>query len=144
MQVHRLHAQLQQHLILQAKYGMVADWEAATDAKLAHNAVMREYTALQAERTAHIDARRSALATKLFCEEEALQQELLTSRTTPDEKRAQLAARAKGLWEAREAERQATANALLERHFRCVSRQNASAVECQMSLTSLWQLLART
>ena len=48
-----------------------------------------------------------------------MQEELIASRETPEEKRAQLAQRAKGLWEAREAQRQATANALLERHFRC-------------------------
>jgi hypothetical protein len=104
---------------VQAKFGMVAGWEAATDAKLQHSAVMREYGKLEVERAAALDARREALATKLYEEESLLQHELLTNRTTPEEKRAALAVRAKGLWEAREAERQAAANALLERHFRC-------------------------
>ena len=47
-----------------------------------------------------------------------MQAELIAAWETPEEKRAQLAQRAKGLWEAREAQRQATANSLLERHFR--------------------------
>jgi hypothetical protein len=40
---------------------------------------------------------------------------------TPEQKRKELAARAKALWEAREAQRQAKAQALLELHFRCAA-----------------------
>ena len=105
---------------------MVAGWEAATDQKIAQNAVMREYSALQAERSDRLHARRAQLAQKLYAEEAAMQAELMSSRVTPEEKRAALAARAKGLWEAREAERQATANSLLERHFRCVTMSLAA------------------
>lgn len=97
---------------------MVAGWEAATDQKIANNQVMREYHKLKAEHQASLDRRREALAQKLYQEETQLQRELVESRVTPEEKRAALASRAQSLWEAREAERQATANALLDRHFR--------------------------
>lgn len=101
---------------------MVAGWEAATDQKIAHNHVMREYGKLRAQQQATLDTRRQALAQKLYREEAALQQELTQCKVTPEEKRAALAQRAQSLWEARESERQATANALLERHFRCGPR----------------------
>jgi hypothetical protein len=106
---------------VQASFGMVACWEATTDQKVARNAVMREYSKLHAERQAGLEARREALAQQLFREEAALQAELIASRQTPEEKKQALMRRAQGLWEAREAERQATANALLERHFRCAA-----------------------
>ena len=101
---------------------MVAGWEAATDQKIAHNAVMREFGALRTQQQETLDSRRQALAQKLYAEEAALQRELAQCAATPEEKRAALAERAQSLWEAREAERQATANALLERHFRCGSK----------------------
>lgn len=105
---------------------MVAGWEAATDQKVVRNAVMREYSKLHAQRQAALEARREALAQQLFHEESALQAELIASRQTPEEKRQELMRRAQGLWEAREAERQATANALLERHFRCAAARTAA------------------
>jgi hypothetical protein len=46
---------------------------------------------------------------------------LLASVVTPEQKRKELAARAKALWEAREAERQAKAQALLELRYRCAA-----------------------
>ena len=63
----------------------------------------------------------------LSCGTARVQAELIAARQTPEEKRALLAQRAKGLWEAREAQRQATANALLERHFRCAFTADISA-----------------
>lgn len=97
---------------------MVAKWEADTDKKIAKNAVRRELDKLRDARSAHIQARRERLAQKLYHEEETLRAELVNSKVTPEERRAALAARAKALWESREAERQAEASALMERHFR--------------------------
>jgi cilia- and flagella-associated protein 53 len=103
---------------LQAAYGIAAEWEAETDRKIAKNAVRRELNKLRDARTARLDARRERLAQKLYAEDEALRAELIGSKITPEERRASLAVRATSLWEAREAERQAEASALLERHFR--------------------------
>lgn len=52
---------------------MVAHWEATTDSKIAENAVQREFSKLKADRQASLDARREALAQKLFREETAFQ-----------------------------------------------------------------------
>ena len=108
---------------MQAKFGNVAKWEADTDKKIANNAVRRELDKLRDARSAQIQARRERLAQKLYHEEEALRAELINSKVTPEERRAALASRAKALWEAREAERQAEASALMERHFRCLPDQ---------------------
>jgi hypothetical protein len=105
---------------LQVKSGIIANWEAATDAKIARNHVVRELSALSLEQRNKVDARRAQLAHKLHTEQRAMQQELANQRVTPEQKRATLAARGKELWETREAERHAEANALLERHFRSV------------------------
>jgi cilia- and flagella-associated protein 53 len=99
--------------------GIAADWEVGTDRKIAKNAILRELTKLKAARNLALDTRREELAQKLYREEEALRSELVNSKETPEERRAALATRAKALWEAREAERQAEASALLDRHFRC-------------------------
>ena len=99
--------------------GIAANWEAGSDRKIAKNAVMRELTKLKAARNSALDSRREELAQKLYREEEALRTELINSKETPEERRAALATRAKHLWEAHEAERQAEASSLLDRHFRC-------------------------
>jgi cilia- and flagella-associated protein 53 len=99
--------------------GIAADWEVASDRKISNNALLRELNKLKAARQSSLDSRREELAQKLYREEETLRSELLNSKETPEERRAALATRAKALWEAREAERQAEASALLDRHFRC-------------------------
>lgn len=100
--------------------GIAASWEVGTDRKIAKNAVLRELTKLKTARTSALDTRREELAQKLYREEEALRSELLNSKETPEERRTALATRAKALWEAREAQRQAEATSLLDRHFRCL------------------------
>lgn len=103
---------------MQINVGIAADWEVSSDRKIAKNAVLRELTKLKEDRSAALDQRREELAQKLYREEEALRSELVNSKETPEERRTALATRAKALWEAREAERQAEASALLDRHFR--------------------------
>ena len=103
---------------MQLNMGIAAEWEVGTDRKIAKNAVLRELTKLKAARNSALDTRREELAQKLYREEEALRTELVNSKETPEERRSALATRAKALWEAREAERQAQASSLLDRHFR--------------------------
>ena len=114
---------------VQAAMGRVAKWEDKTGRTIAVNGVMRALESLRADRDAQLDARRERLAQKLFHEESLLQHELLDARETPEQKRAALAERAKAMWEARESERQATANACLERHF----RENSDLLRAEFS-----------
>jgi hypothetical protein len=120
--------------------GIAAKWEVESDRKVAKNMVMREFSKLKAARTAALDERREQLAQKLYREEEALRSELLNSKETPEERRASLATRAKALWEAREAERQAEASALLDRHFRCKAFWHSRFARHSPVSTVIWPL----
>ena len=65
-----------------------------------------------------MDARRERLASKLYAEEAQLQGELVASRETPEERRANLEQRARALMEQRENERVHFAEQMLYRQWR--------------------------
>lgn len=65
-----------------------------------------------------MDARRERLAGKLYAEESQLQEELVASRETPEERRANLEGRARALMEQREDERVHFAEQMLYRQWR--------------------------
>jgi hypothetical protein len=96
----------------------VATWQAKTDEKLRQNAAQQRLEALQAQRAAGLEERRQRLAALLQQEEEELKAELVASQLTPEQRRQQMAARARQLAAAREAERQQIAQELLDRAFR--------------------------
>ena len=72
---------------------------------------------LRARRESLIDERRGRLADKLFLEDQALKNELVSSKETPEQRRAKLATRARELAATREAERQKIAVELYQRAF---------------------------
>lgn len=95
----------------------VASFEARTTAKIMNNLVQQRFEALKARRESNLNLRRQRLAEKLDAEERALRDELLNSKQTPEQRRAELAARARALAAKREADRQALAQSLYERAF---------------------------
>ena len=102
----------------QHKLSAVADWEHKTDNRIKALNVNRRFEALKDRRQANLERRQHELAEKLANEEYALQQELLSSQTTPEQRRAELTARARSLAARREAERQKLAADLYEQQFR--------------------------
>lgn len=102
----------------QHKLSAVADWEHKTDSRIKALNVSKRFEALKDRRQADIERRQHELADKLAGEEFALQQELLSSQTTPEQRRAELTARARSLAAKREAERQKLAQDLYEQQFR--------------------------
>lgn len=102
----------------QHKLSAVADWEHRTDNRIKALNINRRFEALKDRRHADLERRQHELAGKLSSEEHALQQELLSSQTTPEQRRAELTARARSLAARREAERQKLAEDLYEQQFR--------------------------
>ena len=102
----------------QNKLNAAASWQLKTDQKIKALNINARFEALKLRRLADIERRQSQLADKLAMEELALQQELLDSRTTPEQRRAELTARARSLAAKREAERQQLAQQLYEQQFR--------------------------
>ena len=76
------------------------------------------FEGLKARAEADLDARRERLAAKLYAEESQLQEELISSKETPEERRAALEARARALMEQRESERVHFAEQMLYRQWR--------------------------
>lgn len=95
----------------------VANFEARTTKKIVSNIVQQRFDALKARQEADLNARRQKLADKLDLEDLALRQELLASKKTPEQRRSELAARARALAAKREAERQQLAASLYEKAF---------------------------
>jgi hypothetical protein len=95
----------------------VADFESRTSKKIVGNIVQQRFDALKARQDADLNTRRQMLAAKLDAEDLALRHELLASKKTPEQRRAELAARARALAEKREAERQQLAASLYEKAF---------------------------
>ena len=102
----------------QNKLNAAASWQVKTDQKIKALNINTRFEALKIRRQADIERRQAQLAEKLAAEEQALQQELLSSRTTPEQRRAELTARARSLAARREAERQQLAQQLYEQQFR--------------------------
>lgn len=102
----------------QHKLSAVADWEHKTDIRIKALNVSKRFEALKDRRQAGIERRQHELADKLAMEEYSLQQELLSSQTTPEQRRAELTARARSLAARREAERLKLAEDLYEQQFR--------------------------
>ena len=102
----------------QHKLSAVADWEHKTDSRIKALNVTKRFEVLKDRRQADIGRRQHELTHKLANEEFALQQELLSSQTTPEQRRAELTARARTLADRREAERQKLAADLYEQQFR--------------------------
>jgi len=111
--LHRRVAVQEQH-----KLSAVADWEHKTDIRIKALNVSKRFEALKDRRQAGIERRQHELADKLAMEEYSLQQELLSSQTTPEQRRAELTARARSLAARREAERLKLAEDLYEQQFR--------------------------
>lgn len=101
----------------QAQIASVAAFESRTTAKIIGNLVQQRFEALKARRESNLNLRRQRLAEKLDAEENALREELISSRLTPEQRRAELAGRARAMAAKREAERQALAQSLYERAF---------------------------
>ncbi len=106
--------------VLQAEnhIGAVASWQVKTYEKLKQNAVQKRLTALKARKEASLDERRQKLAALLQDEEQALKDELICGQLTPEQRRKQMADRARQIAAAREAERKQIAQELLDRAFR--------------------------
>lgn len=102
----------------QHKLSAVADWEHKTDNRIKALNVNRRFEALKDRRQAGLERRQVELTHKLAFEECALQHELLSSQTTPEQRRAELTARARSLAARRESERQKLAADLYEQQFR--------------------------
>lgn len=98
--------------------GAVASWQVKTDEKIQQNAVQQRLAALKARKEASLDERRQKLAALLQDEEQALKDELICSQLTPEQRRQQMADRARQLAAARESERKQIAQELLDRAFR--------------------------
>ncbi|KAA6422444.1 MAG: hypothetical protein FRX49_07619 [Trebouxia sp. A1-2] len=109
---------MQQGVQEQHKLSAVADWEHKTDSRIKALNVTKRFEVLKDRRQADIGRRQHELADKLANEEFAMQQELLSSQTTPEQRRAELTARARTLAARREAERQKLAADLYEQQFR--------------------------
>lgn len=105
------------HAQEQSQIAAVAAFEARTTAKIMSNLVQQRFEALKARRESNLNLRRQRLAEKLDAEERALREELLNSKQTPEQRRAELAGRARALAAKREADRQALAQSLYERAF---------------------------
>ncbi|KAG2448289.1 hypothetical protein HYH02_006873 [Chlamydomonas schloesseri] len=102
---------------VEQKMVAVAEFEARTTKKIVGNLVQQRFDALKARADADLNARRQRLADKLDAEDLAMRQELLASKKTPEQRRAELAERARALAATREAERQALAATLYEKAF---------------------------
>ncbi|GMH45951.1 hypothetical protein BSKO_13915 [Bryopsis sp. KO-2023] len=96
----------------------VASWESTTDKKIASNKSNQLFCELRGRRADRLDSRREKLAYKLHVEEQVLQRELVESEETPEERRSKLAARARQLAAAREAERLKLREELADKYFR--------------------------
>ncbi|MEW5301976.1 MAG: hypothetical protein WDW38_008607 [Sanguina aurantia] len=101
-----------------AHVGEVVRWETRTSEKIKNSTIQQRYDALQTRRLADLESRRQRLADKLAHEEDMYKQQLLSAQVTPEQRRAQLAARARALAASREAERQSLASSLMEQAFR--------------------------
>lgn len=95
----------------------VAEFEVRTTKRIINNIVQQRFEALKARQEADLNVRRQKLADKLEADDAALKAELLASRKTPEQRRAELAARARELAARREAERQSLAATLYEKAF---------------------------
>lgn len=96
---------------------MQAHWTERQGEKLRQLDVQARFEALRARREADLDARRQQLAQKLFEEDVALKNELVSTRETPEQRRAKLADRARALAARREGERQQLAAQLQKQAF---------------------------
>lgn len=111
--IQHIHSIQEQH-----KLSAVADWEHKTDNRIKALNVNKRFEALKDRRQAGLERRQLELTQKLAFEECALQHELLSSQTTPEQRRAELTARARSLAARRESERQKLAADLYEQQFR--------------------------
>mmetsp|Transcript_9890 Transcript_9890/g.26860 ORF Transcript_9890/g.26860 Transcript_9890/m.26860 type:complete len:479 (+) Transcript_9890:2866-4302(+) len=98
-------------------FSIQAHWTERQGEKLQQQAVGKRFEALKARREADLNHRRQMLAEKLHAEAAALQGELMSTRETPEQRRAKLAARARELAAKREQERQALADKLYNQAF---------------------------
>lgn len=115
----------------------VASWEASTDKRIVANQLNLLIAEMRAKRAAELDTRREKLAYVLHTEEMALQQELVDSAESPEERRAKLAFRARKLAAGREEERRALKAQLEERHF----RENCDPLRERLSQKVLYQTI---
>mmetsp|Transcript_49793 Transcript_49793/g.92777 ORF Transcript_49793/g.92777 Transcript_49793/m.92777 type:complete len:485 (-) Transcript_49793:168-1622(-) len=96
---------LRDHVKMNAEVHERAHWENRTDEVIQRNVIMKKYETLMQEARGALEARRARLAEKLYFEERYLQEELQKSQVTGDQRREQMVARAKALYEEREQER---------------------------------------
>lgn len=115
----------------------VASWEASTDKRIVANQLNLLVTEMRAKRAAELNSRREKLAYVLHTEELELQQELMDSAESPEERRANLAGRARKLAAAREEERKALKAHLEDRHF----RENCDPLRERLSQKVLYQTI---
>ncbi|PNH12384.1 Coiled-coil domain-containing protein 11 [Tetrabaena socialis] len=101
----------------EGKMVAVAEFEHRTTKKIVNTVVQQRFDALKARQEGDLNARRQRLADKLDAEDLALRHELLASKKTPEQRRAELAARARALAAQREAERHQLATTLYEKAF---------------------------
>jgi cilia- and flagella-associated protein 53 len=96
----------------------VAAWEARTEERIRSLESSKGAAAVREAAANALDERRARLAAKLAAEDAMLQAELEASKVTPEQRRAELAARARQMAERREAERSQLAAELAEAAFR--------------------------
>lgn len=111
-------SRMQQLVNEDKRAGHAAHWNKNAEQMVEDTITRNRFEALKAQRNQSLEQRRAKLAAKLAAEDEAYRVELNNSRETPEQRRARLGAKARSLAAAREAERQALANELLDRHFR--------------------------
>lgn len=87
-----------------------ATWENHTDAVIKKNMIVKKYEQLMDQAKSKLDARRRRLAEKLAAEQQQLQLELKDHQETGADRREKMIARARALYEEREAERLEIAN----------------------------------
>ena len=95
----------------------MAEFETRTTKRIVNNIVQQRFEALKARKEGNLNARRQRLADKLDGEDAAYKAELLASKKTPEQRRAELTQRARDLATRREAERQQLAATLYDRAF---------------------------
>ena len=101
----------------QRKLHAVATWENTTCDTIEKLSRARQAQAIAARRATDVETRREKLRVKLSEEEERYKRELLASESTAEQRRAALADRARQQAAAREAERKALAEKLLQQQF---------------------------
>lgn len=110
-------ATMQAHNKAEQQIAAVAEFETRTTKRIVNNIVQQRFEALKARKEANLNVRRQRLAEKLDMEDAAYKAELLASKKTPEQRRAELAQRARDLATRREAERQQLAATLYDRAF---------------------------